>query len=99
MWERFGAHGDLQAVFDSEPPQSVLDEFADVDDVLDMELVNGYESGRERRGSRSMSEASGIFHSRSRSMLNGFRGRGIGARDDFMSEMPVPDGDANGGEV
>jgi hypothetical protein len=94
MWERFGAHGDLQAVFDSDPPQSVLDEFADVDDVLDMELVNGFEH-RERRGSRSMSEASGIFHSRSRSMLNGFRGRGM--REEFAAEMPVPDGD--GGEV
>lgn len=103
MWERFGAHGDLQAVFDSEPPQSVLDEFADVDDVLDMELVNGYNDGvaRERRGSRSMSEASGIFHSRSRSMLNGIQGlgngfhhRGRGMRDEF--EMPVPDGDAGG---
>ncbi|EMD00057.1 hypothetical protein BAUCODRAFT_41421, partial [Baudoinia panamericana UAMH 10762] len=32
-WERFGAHGDIQAVFDTDPPQSVIDEMDDVDDI------------------------------------------------------------------
>lgn len=64
FWERFGAHGDLQAVFDQEPPQSVLDEMDDIDEVLDDVL--GGESGyvnalRARRGSRSVSEGSGVF--------------------------------------
>ncbi|KAJ8611231.1 hypothetical protein MRB53_038075 [Persea americana] len=34
MWERFGAHGDLQAVFDAEPPQEVVDDIDDIDDIL-----------------------------------------------------------------
>jgi hypothetical protein len=80
MWERFGAHGDLQAVFDAEPPQSVLDEMDDVDDVLSLDPYDGldYVSAlRARRGSRSMSDASGIWtnFSRSRSRMNGFRRR------------------------
>lgn len=81
MWARFGAHGDLQAVFDADPPQEVLDEMDDIDDVL---TGDWYGEGmdymtalRARRGSRSVSEASGIFGgiSRSRSRMNGFRRR------------------------
>jgi hypothetical protein len=94
MWERFGAHGDLQAVFDSEPPQSVLDEFDDVDDVLDMDLVDGFDYAgamRARRGSRSMSEASGVFYGRSRSRFSKV-GTKLG-RENSWPEMPVPDGE------
>jgi hypothetical protein len=65
MWERFGAHGDLYAVFESDPPQSVIDEMADLDDVFDMDEADHISVLRNRRGSRSMSEASGVF---SRSM-------------------------------
>ncbi|SMR60454.1 unnamed protein product [Zymoseptoria tritici ST99CH_1A5] len=100
MWERFGAHGDLQAVFDSDPPQSVLDEFDDVDDVLGLELVDGFDytsAMRARRGSRSISEASGVFYSRSRSRLNGIRRNG--RRGDSWPEVPVPDGNDDGGQV
>jgi hypothetical protein len=93
MWERFGAHGDLQAVFDADPPQSVLDEFVDVDDVLEMDIVDGFDYAgamRARRGSRSISEASGLFYGRSRSRLNGLSARR--GRDSWQ-EMPVADGD------
>lgn len=67
MWERLGAHGDLQAVFDREPPQELLDELDDVDDILggDAYESGGYLTSLRRRGSRSMSEFSGAF---SRSM-------------------------------
>ncbi|KAF2166218.1 hypothetical protein M409DRAFT_66707 [Zasmidium cellare ATCC 36951] len=90
VWERFGAHGDLQAVFDADPPQEVLDEMDDIDDVL----TNDWSDGRDylsvlraRRGSRSVSEASGVFSgfSRSRSRMNGFRRRGT-------RDLPEPDG-------
>ncbi|KAK3066618.1 hypothetical protein LTR53_016964 [Teratosphaeriaceae sp. CCFEE 6253] len=83
MWERFGAHGDLQAVFDTEPPQSVIEEMDDVDDVLG-EWDNGYANAlRARRDSRATSVASGVWGrnmSRDPGMrqnlrLNGFRRR------------------------
>nr|POE48732.1 calcium channel yvc1 [Quercus suber] len=79
MWERFGAHGDLQAVFDTDPPQSVIDEMDDIDDVLGGDFTDqGYMiSQRSRRGSRSISEYSGAY-SRSMSRVNGLRRR---ARD------------------
>lgn len=81
MWESFGAHGDLHAVFNAEPPQEILDEMEDVDDVLANELYDGLDylsALRARRGSRSgFSDASGVFGmSRSRSRMNGFRRRG-----------------------
>lgn len=97
MWERFGAHGDLQAVFDTDPPQEIVDEMDDVDDVLSAagEFENDARQAflntlRVRRGSRSISEASGVWGggggaysvhgayggvSRSRSRMNGFRRR------------------------
>nr|POE96930.1 calcium channel yvc1 [Quercus suber] len=76
MWERFGAHGDLQAVFDTDPPQSVIDEMDDIDDVLGGDFTDqGYmNSQRSRRGSRSISEYSGAY-SRSMSRVNGLRRR------------------------
>ena len=40
MWERFGAHGDLQAVFDTEPPESVVDDMDDIDDILGLSLIH-----------------------------------------------------------
>lgn len=56
LWEHFGAHGDLQAVFDNEPPQSVLDEIDDVDEVLGGDMWDGgyVDALRRRRGSRSV---------------------------------------------
>lgn len=63
MWERFGAHGDLQAVFDTDPPQSVLEEMDDVDDVLGGEMWEGpggyVDALRRRRGSRSVYSVDG----------------------------------------
>jgi hypothetical protein len=61
MWERFGAHGDLYAVFESDPPQSVIDEMADLDDVFDITDADHISVLRNRRGSRTMSEASGVW--------------------------------------
>ncbi|KAK5135013.1 hypothetical protein LTR08_005673 [Meristemomyces frigidus] len=63
MWERFGAHGDLQAVFDTEPPQSVVDEIDDIDDILSDNMWDtGYVNAlRARRGSRTTSVGSGVF--------------------------------------
>lgn len=105
MWERFGAHGDLQAVFDTDPPQSVLDEMDDVDDVFtEYDEMDFATAVRTRRGSRAFSDASGVFGgagmSRSRSRMNGFRRRattqaslgtmdGGGTRDD---DLPEPEG-------
>lgn len=56
MWERFGAHGDLHAVFDADPPQSIIDEMDDPDDVLAGDNWNNEDyltSLRRRRGSKS----------------------------------------------
>lgn len=80
MWERMGAHGDLQAVFDADPPQEIIDEMDDVDDILSGEMWNGGDyvtALRRRRGSRSvMSDASGVWsRSRGESRVNGFRRR------------------------
>ncbi|OTA38593.1 hypothetical protein BTJ68_01379 [Hortaea werneckii EXF-2000] len=66
MWERFGAHGDLQAVFDTEPPQEIVDEMDDIDDVLGegegWDGNGGYIGMlRARRGSRTVSEGSGVW--------------------------------------
>lgn len=88
MWERFGAHGDLQAVFNSEPPQSVIDEMDDIDDILggndvDMWQGNGYVNMlRRRRSSRSMSVASGVWGGRNRNM----------SRDPGMGRIITNDG-------
>jgi hypothetical protein len=56
LWEHFGAHGDLQAVFDTEPPQSVLEDMEDIDDVLGGDMWDGgyVDALRRRRGSRSI---------------------------------------------
>ncbi|KAK0308844.1 hypothetical protein LTR01_004723 [Friedmanniomyces endolithicus] len=74
MWQHFGAHGDLQAVFETEPPQSVIDEMDDIDDVLggeewDQGFVNAL---RARRDSRATSIASGVW-GRNMSRDPGFR--------------------------
>ena len=83
MWQRLGAHGDLHAVFDTQPPQSVLDEIDDIDDVLgDDSIDNGYRDAlKARRGSRTTSVGSDVFHrnmSRDpalRTQINGMRRR------------------------
>jgi len=83
MWERFGAHGDLQAVFDTDPPQSVLEEMDDVDDVLGGEMWEGpggyVDALRRRRGSRSVYsvDGNGMF---SRSMSRAGGGNGLRRR-------------------
>jgi len=68
FWESFGAHADLQAVFDTEPPQSTLDEMDDLDDLFSDDLWgNGYVNAmRVRRGSRNVSEGSAAFPAFSR---------------------------------
>ena len=81
-----GAHGDLHAVFDEDPPQDIIDEMDDVDDVLAGDMWDGgtyVEALRRRRGSRSVSEFSGPGWNRSRhgSRANGFRRRST--RDDL----------------
>lgn len=50
---RFSVHGDLQAVFDTEPPQSVLDQISD-DDNLNINILEEelHESRRKRRTER-----------------------------------------------
>ncbi|THX33612.1 receptor-activated Ca2+-permeable cation channel [Aureobasidium pullulans] len=63
FWESFGAHADLGNVFDEEPPQSVLDEMDDIDDVFGNDVwANGYMNTiRARRGSRQISETSSAY--------------------------------------
>ena len=56
MWGRFGAHGDLHAVFDAEPPQEIIDELDDLDDVLP---TGAWETNNNRRNSHPASETSG----------------------------------------
>ena len=91
VWERFGAHGDLSAVFDADPPQDIIDEMDDVDDVLAGDMWDGGDyitALRRRRGSRSVvSEPCGIWSGhRSRSghngNLNGIRRRST--RDELI---------------
>lgn len=94
MWERFGAHGDLQAVFDADPPADVVEDMEDVDDILAGDMWDGGDyiaALRRRRGSRSVSEASGIWsRSRRPSRANGFRRR---STRDEMTETG-PDGES-----
>lgn len=68
FWESFGAHVDLQTVFDHEPPQSVLDQMDDIDDVFSKDVWgNGYMNAmRARRGSRNISEGSAALPNFSR---------------------------------
>lgn len=63
LWQSFGAHVDLQTVFENEPPQSVLDEMDDLDDVFGNDVWgNGYMNAmRQRRGSRNISEGSSSY--------------------------------------
>lgn len=96
--ERFGAHGDLHAVFDTDPPQDIVDEMDDPDDVLASDLWQNEDfitALRRRRGSRSgFSDSSGVW-SRSRQrgrygsqqdMMNGFRRRST--RDELVGTEP-----------
>lgn len=94
MWERFGAHGDLQAVFDTEPPQSVIDEMDDIDDIL-----GGDDSGyanhlRARRGSRTVSEGSGVWGrnmSRDPGLWRGMNGANGVRRRSARDDLTAPD--------
>lgn len=90
FWESLGAHADLQMVFDSEPPQSVMDEMDDVDEILSSDMWgNGYlNSIRARRGSRVVSEGSGVF-----SMHQGAHGGQLRRRPRAESFFPSAEGD------
>lgn len=63
FWESFGAHIDLQMVFEQEPPQSVLDEMDDLDDVFSSDVWgSGYmNTVRQRRGSRGVSDSGSAY--------------------------------------
>lgn len=76
LWEHFGAHGDLQAVFDSDPPQSVLDDIEDVEEVLGGDWWDGgyVDAIRRRRGSRSL-HSNDAASGRTGSGLEGLRRR------------------------
>jgi hypothetical protein len=78
MWEQFGAHGDLHAVFDADPPQEIIDEMDDVDDVLTGDLWDGGDyvtALRRRRGSRGTSEIWSRSRSQHNMRTNGFMRR------------------------
>lgn len=75
MWEQFGAHGDLHAVFDADPPQDIIDDMSDIDEVLGGDWNGGghITAIRRRRGSRSTADV--WSRSREISRANGFRRR------------------------
>lgn len=52
---RFSVHGDIQAVFESEPPESVLDEISDAGNLRNSILEDGFPavSSKRREGSTS----------------------------------------------
>jgi len=70
-WSRFSPHGDIQAVFDLEPPQSLIEEI-EADDDLDTDaltlgfLSEGRGGGMSDAGDRSVSPGRQTFRSRSR---------------------------------
>ena len=76
FWESFGAHADLQAVFEQDPPQSVLDDMDDIDNVFSNDVWgNGYINAmRVRRGSRNISEGTGPFQGVGRNATTRRRG-------------------------
>ena len=84
MWEQFGAHGDLHAVFDADPPQDIIDDMSDVDEILGGDAwEGGYITALpRRRGSRSTADV--FSQSRHHSRVNGFRRRST--RDDGATE-------------
>lgn len=100
MWERMGAHGDLQAVFDGDPPQEIIDEMQDVDDVLAGDMWDGgdyVDALRRRRGSRSVSEYSGHWSRGRRAYLDlgGSVSGGItrrGTRDELVGTDGAEEG-------
>lgn len=73
FWAHLGAHVDLQTVFEREPPQSVLDEMDDIDDVFGNDVWgSGYVNAmRTRRGSRGVSEGSAAYPNFGRSHRRG----------------------------
>ncbi|KAK3706807.1 hypothetical protein LTR37_012486 [Vermiconidia calcicola] len=95
MWEQFGAHGDLSAVFDADPPQHIIDDMEDVDEVLGGDMWDGGDyitALRRRRGSRSVagSEGTSAVYGRSRhhSRANGLRRQNTRDTDETGSEVP-----------
>jgi len=70
-WSRFSPHGDIQAVFDVEPPQSFIEEIEAGDDLDTDALTLGFISegrggGMSDAGDRSVSPGRQRFRSRSR---------------------------------
>ncbi|KAF2175631.1 hypothetical protein K469DRAFT_701665 [Zopfia rhizophila CBS 207.26] len=55
-WTRFSVHADIQSVFESDPPQSVIDKIEEEDELEDAILENSFAGVRDR----SMSPGSGV---------------------------------------
>ncbi|CAK4034221.1 receptor-activated Ca2+-permeable cation channel [Lecanosticta acicola] len=95
MWERFGAHGDLQAVFDTDPPQEVLDELEDPEEV-----VSGFDENGElwpRRRSMSEVATSGVWGG-GMSVFSRSRSRGVTRRRTGRAGSILPDPEGEAGE-
>lgn len=80
FWESFGAHADLQMVFEQDPPESVLNEMDDIDDVFGNDVWgNGYVNAiRQRRGSRGVSEGGSSVFPNFRASGNRNRAESVG---------------------
>ncbi|OCL14854.1 hypothetical protein AOQ84DRAFT_330351 [Glonium stellatum] len=55
----FNVHGDLQAVFDTDPPQSVIDQIEEEDEIEDAILENSFAAAANKDISREISPATG----------------------------------------
>ena len=56
FWDfsRFSVHGDIEAVFEDEPPQSVLDEIGEGGDDVDFDLLHsGFQAATQRKSSNN----------------------------------------------
>jgi hypothetical protein len=99
FWDfsRFSVHGDIQAVFDTEPPQSVLDEIAEVqgeaagsrmltlEDQFPLNVFGVGEAGKERR--RTRMDSHDIAMDRGDDLSSEFWGHeGPGHRDDRQKQ-------------
>ncbi|KAF2869069.1 hypothetical protein BDV95DRAFT_499296 [Massariosphaeria phaeospora] len=52
-WQNFSAHADLQAVFDEEPPQDIIDRIEEEDDLEDAILDNSFAGAAPKVGEPS----------------------------------------------
>lgn len=89
IWEKFGAHGDLHAVFEADPPQELVDEMEDVDEVLASDNWDGEDhlsALRRRRGSKSGTSVASGYRNRHQSRANGHRRRSTREDDASSTE-------------